>query len=447
MVQEQENTATTLATGRPFGFWTAVSLVIGNMVGTGIYPLPAALAIYGSLSLIGFALAAVGAMCLAYIFAHLTIHNPKSGGPYTHGQAVFGDLIGFLVAWGYWIMNWTGSAATAIGIVGYLSIFVPELVHNRLLAFEYGMAIVWSVTIINCLGLRFGGAVQVVFTAVKLIPLIVIPIVALFWFNSDNFFLSVGSAMDQGHTTFSAINASATIAMWSFIGLEAATVPAERIANPERTIARATIFGTALVAIVYLITNVALFGAVPIHTLATSSAPFVDVAKVVFGEHVAPLIALCIIISGLGGINGWILLHGQIPQVMAKDGLFPRQFLKTSADGTPVLGLVVGSILITLLMIASYQDSLLQQFVLIITVGGVMTLFAYLVSSFAALFLLKGKKTLTPVFKIVCIAAIAYSLWAIAGAGTKVLMFCVVGYCVGVPLYIYVRRRGLGLEK
>lgn len=424
-------------TEKPFGFWTAVSLVIGNMIGTGIYFLPAALATYGSLSLIGFALSACGALCLAYVFAVLTIHNPKSGGPYTHGQAVFGNLIGFLVAWGYWIMNWTGSAATAIGIVSYCSAFVPELVHNRLLAFEYGLVIVWGVTFINCLGLRFGGIIQVILTAIKLIPLIIVPLAALFWFHPDNFFLSVGSATDQGHTTFSAINAAAALALWSFIGLEAATVPADQIHNPKKTIARATIFGTALVALIYFITNVALFGAIPIHTLATSAAPFVDVAKLIFGDTIAPLIALCVILSGLGGINGWILLHGQIPQVMAKDGLFPRQFTRVTADGTPVLGLIVGSVLITLLMAASYQDSLLEQFVLIITVGSVMTLFAYLISSLAALFLLKEAKTLG--FWVVCLLAIVYSLWAIGGAGSKVLLFCAFGYGIGIPVYLYVR--------
>lgn len=422
-----------------------MSLVIGNMIGTGIYLLPASLARYGSLSLIGFALTALGALCLAYVFAVLTVRNPQSGGPYTHGQAVFGNLVGFLVAWGYWIMNWTGSAATAIGIVSYLSTFVPELVHNRLLAFEYGMVIVWSVTLINCLGLRFGGAVQVILTSVKLIPLIIVPIAALFWFHPDNFFLSVGSAMDDGHTTFSAINAAAALAIWSFIGLEAATVPADRIHSPEKTIARATIFGTALVALIYLFTNVALFGAIPIHTLATSATPFVDVAKLAFGDYVAPIIAVCVIISGLGGINGWILLHGQIPQVMAKDSLFPRQFLRTSADGTPVLGLLVGSFLITLLMMASYQDSLLQQFEMIITVGSVMTLFAYFISSLAALFLFKNTKTLG--FKLICSLAIIYSLWAIGGAGSKVLTFCGLGYLIGIPLYLYVRHQVLSLKK
>lgn len=436
MMNSTEHSRYSPLTPRPFGFWTAVSLVVGNMVGTGIYVLPAALAQYGSISLLGYALTALGAICLAYVFANLILHNPRSGGPYTYGQEVFGKLTGFLVAWGYWTMNWTGSAATAVAVVSYLSTFIPALAVNRLLSLVYACFIVWGVTIVNCLGLRIGGRVQVVLTFLKLLPLLVIPCVSLFWFQPENFALSGSIAGGNWTVLLAAISGSAAFSVWSFVGLESATVPTDKISNPRQTVVLATLCGTTAAALLYFMTLVGLFGLLPVEQLANSGTPFVDATRTVTGFAMSPLIAICIIVSGLGGLNGWILLHGQVPEAMAKDGLFPCCFAKTSPQGVPRVGLIVGSILITILLTVNYKDSLLDQFILIVTVASVMTLFAYLVSSLAALVLIRRK----PLFSMVCVIASCYSLWAIWGVGLKILILTAVAYIIGIPIHAYTQK-------
>lgn len=420
-------------TPRPFGFWTATALVAGNMIGAGIYTLPSALAKFGPLSLVGFVIAALGAMCLASVYAQLTLAHPLSGGPYAHGEMAFGKFTGFMVAWGYWIMNWTGSAATAVGTVGYLSTFIPEINTDRWLAFQFGLAIVWFFTGINCLGLRSGGIVQVVLTALKLIPLVVFPLFAFKGVHVAN--------LTSGPMDWSVINTSALLAMWSFIGLEAATVPTQSIQNPGKTVGRATIVGTAVTACLYLLTIITLYGLVPIQQLAQSNASFVDAASALFDHNMAPLMAICIMISGMGGLNGWILVHGQVPEAMAKDKIFPAIFAKVTKNGAPVAGLIIGTCLMSVVMLVNVNDSLIDQFTMIIEAGGALTLFAYFISSLSAFKLLKNKRKLGPVFWVMCTLATGFSIWAIFGAGWKILGYCGLAYLSGLPVYFWISRR------
>lgn len=443
MLRENMTQTTTINTAqpaqhRPFGFWTAVSLVMGNMIGTGIYLLPSELAHFGTLSLAGYLLTALGALGLAYVFSSLILYNPRSGGPYAYGREVFGDLTGFLVAWGYWTMNWTGSAATAVGVTSYLSTFLPSLAHNRIFALECELFLIWCITCVNCLGLRVGGRVQIVLTFLKLLPLLAIPAVSFFWFQLENVSLKI-PVTGSGHTWafFTAISGSAALSVWSFVGLESATVPTSKISNPRRTVMLATLCGTAAIAILYLITLIGLFGLIPVETLANSATPFVDATVAVTGSVMAPaIISICIIVSGIGGLNGWILLHGQMPEAMAKDGLFPPRFAKVSSQGVPRFGLITGSLLITCLLTVTYENSLLEQFVLIVTAAVVMTLFAYLVSSMAALSLIKKKR----MFSIICCFAILYTSWAIWSVGLKILVLTAMGYIIGLPVYWYTRK-------
>lgn len=417
---------------KPIGFWTATSLVVGNMIGTGIYTLPASLALFGPWSLVGFVIAALGALSLAKVYAELTLAHPLSGGPYAHGEMAFGKTVGFFVAWGYWIMNWTGSAATAVGIVGYISTFVPEINSNRLLAFFIGLAIVWFFTGINCLGLKMTGRVQLFLTTLKLLPLLIFPVIAFSSIDPSHF------ALTSDTFSLSAINTSALLAMWSFVGLESATVPTDSISNPTKTVSRATLFGTTLTALLYLATTITLYGLLPIHTLATSSAPFAMAASTLSAAHLAPLIALCIVISGMGGLNGWILVHGQVPEAMAKDNIFPQIFAKTTASGAPIAGLLIGTLLMTSVMFLGYEEALIDQFVQIITMGGVLVLFAYFISSLAAFKLIKKRSTS---LSIVCLIGAIYSLWAIYGAGLPALKGCLIAYLTGIPIYLWLHYK------
>ena len=243
---------------RTMGLTMATALVVGNMVGSGVFLLPASLAsVAGPVSIIGWVFTGIGAMLLALVFARLGRTFPRTGGPYAYSRRAFGDFIGFQTAWGYWIAAWAGNAAIAVAFVGYLAVFWGDLGSNNLLAALVGIAVIWLLTFVNIAGARETGAVQVVTTVLKFVPLAIIGVVGLFFIDGDN----LTPFAPEG--TWSAISAAAPLTLWAFIGLESATVAAGEVKDPERTIPRATIIGTLAATLVYILTTVAVMGVVP----------------------------------------------------------------------------------------------------------------------------------------------------------------------------------------
>lgn len=428
---------TSSSPARIFGFWTATSLVLGNMIGSGIFYLPASLAHVGPISVLGWMITAVGAVSLAYVFSKLSLHNPQAGGPFSHTRQAFGDQMGFFMAWGYWIMVWSSNAAVSLAFVSYLSHFFPFLAESKIASFAMATFLIWFTTLLNCRNLKYGGFVQVLTVIIKLSPLIAVAILGWYFVEPKNYI-----PFNPNHdTTFGAINAAAVITMWAFIGLESATVPAENVENPAKTISRATIFGTTIGALIYIVITAVVFGLIPATELALSNAPFVDAASKIFGAWVAPIIGFCVLTSIFGGLNGWVILQGQIPYALAKEGLFPKVFAKLSANGTPVFGLVFTSILMTVLMSMNYTKSLVTQFNHMILIGTIMTLGTYLSSALASLKLLKHSYIvkLKPAILTAVVLGSVYCIWAILGAGLENLSICFIAYACGIPIYIYSR--------
>lgn len=405
---------------RRLGLWMATALVVGNMIGSGVFLLPSSLAEYGPISLVAWGFTAAGAILLALVFARLSRAYPRTGGPYAYARRAFGDFVGFQTAWGYWIAVWAGNAAIAVAFVGYLAHFWPALGDDKVLAAAVGLAAIWLLTAVNAYGIREGGAVQVVTTVIKLVPLLMIAVGGLFFVESGNF----GEFNASGDSAFGAVTAAAALTLWSFIGLESATVPAEDVENPQKNIPRATVAGTAVTALIYILGTVAVLGLVPAAALATSTAPFADAADTAFGGWSADLVAAGAAISAFGALNGWILLQGQVPFAAARDGLFPRVFARTGRGGTPVVGLVVSSVLVTGLMLMNYNASLVDQFTFIILLATLTTVIPYAYASMAELVLLatdpaafSGRRLARDA--VIALLAFGYTVWAIAGAATR----------------------------
>jgi len=420
----------------------ATALVVGNMIGSGVFLLPSSLAKYGGISIVAWVLTAAGAVLLALVFARLGRAYPQTGGPYAYSRRAFGDFVGFQTAWGYWIAIWAGNAAIAVAFVSYLSTFWDALATNSLLAATVALAAIWLLTWINALGVRLGGWVQGVTTVLKLLPLLAIATVGLFFIEGGNF--SPFNA--SGGSAFGAITAAAALTLWAFIGLESATVPAEDVADPKRTIPRSTIIGTLLTALVYILGTVAVMGVIPAGVLAGSNAPFADAAKEMFGGWAGDAVAIGAIVSAFGALNGWILLQGQIPMAAARDRLFPAAFARTGRAGAPVVGLVVSSVLVTLLMAMNYTKSLVDQFTFIILLATLTTLVPYAYSAAAQLMLLatdqarfSARRLATDA--VIALLAFGYTLWAIAGAGYEVVFKGFLLLLAGIPIYVWMRWR------
>ena len=424
------------------GLWMSTSLVIGNMIGSGIFLLPASLAFYGGISIFGWLFTTAGAMLVAIVFSRLSRNYPKVGGPYAYTRKGFGDLPGFLVGWSYWISIWAGNAAIATAFIGYLSVFIPALENNIMLSVIFALTAIWLLSLVSSLGVRHAGGVQLITVILKLLPLIVLILFGFLFFNIDHF--KPFNLSEESN--FSAITATATLTLWAFLGLESATIPAENVKNPKRTIPRATMFGTIITALVYILGTMVVMGVIPPETLKDSNAPFADAAEKMWGEWGRYLVAAGAAISCFGALNGWIMLQGQLPMAIAKDGLFPKLFGNLSKRGTPVFGIIISSVLATLLIVMNYTKSLVEKFTFIILLATLATLVPYVFCSLAELKLLLQKRELYDHRKlikplIIVILAFLYSMWAIAGAGIKVILWGMSLFLAGIIIFFWIRKK------
>jgi APA family basic amino acid/polyamine antiporter len=421
---------------RSMGLWMATALVVGNMVGSGIFLLPSSLAATaGPVSMLAWAFTGAGAILLALVFANLGRAFPRTGGPYAYARRAFGDFIGFQTAWGYWIAVWAGNAAIAVAFVGYLAVFWPKLASSSLLAAFVALGAIWLLTLTNALGAREGGGVQLVTTVLKFVPLAIVGVVGLFFIHGSNY----TPFAPHGHS-LSLLSTTAALTLWAFIGLESATVPAEEVKDPGRTIPRATMLGTVATTALYVVATVAIMGLLPTAELAKSSSPFADAAGVAFGGGWDKVVAAVAMVSCFGALNGWILLQGRVPLAAAQDGLFPKAFARVHGKrATPVFGLVVSSVLATGLMFMNYTKGLVDQFNFIILLATLTTLVPYAYSAAAQVVLAmrepeRFEKARFVRDTIIASLAFAYSAWAIAGAGQDVIAK---GFMLlGVPVYV-----------
>jgi APA family basic amino acid/polyamine antiporter len=424
---------------REIGFWTAVSLVVGGMVGSGVFTLPSALASYGGVSMIAWVVSAAGSVMLALVFAHLARRNPAAGGLYAYTRDSFGDLPGFLVAWGYWISIWSADAALAVSFVGYLGAFIPSVVASPPKAALLAMATVWLLTAVNSRGVAVAGRVQVVTTTLKLLPLVIVGVGGLMMFEPAHFAIPVPP---PGSSSGGLLLAAVTFTLFAFVGLESATIPAGAMKDPARTIPRATLVGTLVTAAIYVVSTAGAMSLVPPATLAQSTAPFADAARAIGGNTLATVVAIGAAISSFGSLNGWILIVSQLPMAVAKDGLFPRPFARVSSRGVPVTGMVIAGVFSTGLIAlnAWNSSSLVELFKTLILISTLSTLVPYVFCSLAV-FLPGGRRATNLSTGMAMVAALAfvYSMFAIGGAGASVVWMGFLLILAGLPVYVWVR--------
>ena len=288
------------------GLWTCTSLVVGNMIGSGVFLLPSTLAAYGGISILGWLFSTIGAFILAILFSYLSKAMPSVGGPYAYTREGLGEFAAFLVAWGYWVSTWCGNAAITVAFVSYLSVFFPILGTDTLAAVLTGLGAIWLLTWVNSRGVTTAGKVQLITTIMKLCPLILIAVLGIFYVDWQ-FFMPFNRSSESN---IGAIISTATLTLWAYLGMESATVPAGNVENPEKTIPRATVLGTAIAAFVYIFGTIAVMGLIPVDSLKTSSAPFADAAAKMWGESARLWVAFGAIVSTFGALNGWILMQG-----------------------------------------------------------------------------------------------------------------------------------------
>jgi len=420
------------------GLWTSTSLVVGNMIGSGVFLMPAAMAAFGTVGLLGWLFSAIGSFFLAKVFSNLSKLIPnKTGGPYVYTRAGFGDFTGFLVAWGYWIANCGANAAIVISFISAMSVFFPALATNTLASVTIGLGSIWIITGINSLGVALSGRFQLITTILKLLPLVLISVGGLFFIKTQNFHPFNLS----GEPIFSAITRTATLTMFAFVGIECATIPAGSTEHSEKTVSRATMLGMLISTIVYILGSISIMGIIPAAQLKLSATPYADAAAIIYGPAARYLASAGVAIAAFGALNGWTLIQGQVPYAVAKDKLFPGVFGRLNKRGVPGIGMAISSGMTSLLLLMNYTKGLVEQFKFLLLLATLSILIPYLLSAGAYIILGTKKNALHKASRVSVVVlgllAFVYSLWEIAGSGEQTVYYGFLFLMAGVPFYIW----------
>jgi basic amino acid/polyamine antiporter, APA family len=404
--------------------------VMGVMIGAGVFLLPAQLAPFGWNGVVAWILSISGALTLAWVIAKLTQALPSASGPTGFVSAAFGPVAGFLIGWSYWVAVWVTVVTLAVAAVSNLSIFAPAIAAVPLLPAILAVGLVWIVTLVNLRGARAAGAFQLITMAIKLVPLLVVIAILALLLGSKG--TAVIAPLPAEGLSFTSITAAATLTLWALTGFESASIAAARVERPEVNIPRATMLGTALTGLLYLIVCSGIALTLPVTLIATSNAPFATYVEFYWAREPALFMAVFAAVSAIGAMNGNILMQGELPLSMAREGVLPRWFSVTLSGGTPARALLLSSAIASVFVLFNASKSMADLFVFLGTLATSAVLWLYLGCALAALRLRVAVR--------VASVSLIYSLWALWGAGITVSLLSLVLMLSGLPFYWYARR-------
>lgn len=420
---------------RKIGFWSVFALVTGSQIGSGVFMLPANLASFGLYALIGWIISGIGAIALALVFAQLCSWFPKTGGPHVYVKEAFGSSFGFFTGWTYWVISWVSTTVVIIASISYLTPLIG--VYSSMVNVILEIALLLFITLLNFRGVSAAGRVEFLLTILKIIPLCIIPLLALFFFDINNFYVDATVASLPLSQLLSRVT---LLTLWGFIGLESATTPAESVENASKTIPRAIVAGTICVALLYLVNSLAILGIIPGAQLMHSNAPYADASRFIFGGSWHLVISVISSIICIGTLNAWTLTSGQISLGLAQDGLMPAIFGRKNNYDAPYWGLAISCMGIVPLLILTANKSLASQVLTIIDFSVTAFLFIYMICCFAFLKVLlqKKEKLSNKVLSILYgLTALLFCCWVIYETPFYIILIASLFIISGIPFYLY----------
>ena len=415
------------AIAKKMGFWQCWGMSVGVMIGSGIFLLPTVLAPYGWISLLGWLLTCSGTIVLALVLARLAGTTDHAGGPYAYVRESFGDLAGFLIGWGYWVGVVFGVTAIAVGFAGYMGSIFPIFAANSLTQALVAAMGIGVLTWVNIKGISEAATVQLVLTILKIVPLIVIIGLGIAYGDIDNF----PSFNPQQLSMTEALASTALLTMWAFIGIEAAVIPTGDVENPKKTVPIAVVSAALSVSFLYVGASIAIMFLVPSEVLAASESPFVDAASHM-GPGGALLMGVGALISTAGALNGNIFVMGQMPMLVAADGLAPSVIAKKNKGGAPMVALMVSSVFSAALLVLNFTDGLVGAFSFLISMSTLSILAPYGLSAMAEF---KRSWHSAKGWAGVALLSVIYTLIAAAGSGWYAFFLGVGLFLLGILLF------------
>lgn len=423
---------------KKIGFWRGWSIAVGCAIGSGVFMMPTLLAPYGMLGMAGWLIAGGGTLLVALSLSRLVRRIPKIGGPYAYVHEGLGHFAGFLIAWTYWIACIAAVSGIAIAFVGYLGVFIPEITNSRILSLVFALGLIWSIFALNIRSLEDSSKFQVVSTILKILPLLFMIVLGFAHMQPDNL-------PDYNPTDLhpAALLATVTtLVMWSFVGIETASVPAHNMTEPEKTIPKVLVAAVLTILTIYLLVSFAIALVVPADELMVSTAPFALAATKIMGPVGAALITFGALISTLGSLNANALTAGNVALAAAKDNLLPDRFAILSKNGTPGFAFIISGLFVSVLLFLNYTKGLVAAFTFMAMLSTLSTLMAYAFCAVAEFYFLKNDRSGPERSKAIglAIAAFLYAFFAIWGAGTEIVFYSFMLILIGMPIYALVKK-------
>ena len=404
------------------------AMVVGTMIGSGIYLLPTTLAPFGPNIAIAFAITIGGTLCLAIAFAALAGRIP--GGPFAYVRAAFGDTPAFLTLWSYLISQWTGVAAVAIAVAGAIAYAIPAAGSGIGLTIV-ALGSIAILTLVNITGARSAGWVQLIATLIKIVPLLAVVILVAIRFGDG----TPTEPLAAVPVSFAGITAAAALMLFSLTGFEAATVTANVTNHAAETVPRATILGTGFTGFIYFAATLAVLFLLPSAIAAGSSAPFADAIQPILGNVAGVVVAIIAAISAFGTCNALLLLSAEVGQSIALAGNLPPLFARTNRSEVPVGSLLVGAGIAALLVLASTSRGFVAIYIFIALVSTVASLILYVICAAAALKLKVARGTV-----ILVAIGLVYAIAMFFGAGLEATLWGLALAAAGLPVRWLSRR-------
>jgi APA family basic amino acid/polyamine antiporter len=435
MIKEQTSSH---ENNRVMGFWRVWGLAVGCSIGSGIFMMPTLLAPYGMLGLSSWLAAGAGTVLIALTLARLAAKIPKVGGLYAYADEGLGSMAGFIVAWCYWISCLTAVASVSIAFVSYLSAYFPELANNNVMGLVACLSLIWLIILLNIRSIKESSTFQLITTILKILPLLLIGVFGLT--NMQPTMLPEFNPSEL--SPIAAISTATMLVMWSFLGIESATVPADNVITPEKTIPRAIIASVLTILAIYILVSLAISLTVPADELKDSTAPFKLAAERLMGPVGAIVVTLGALLSTLGSLNANTLMCGQMPLAIAKNGLFPAPFKRLTSNGTPAFGLLISGVIVSALLVMNYTKGLVGAFTFLVMMATLATLMAYTLCALSEFYFLKQENSSSVRTRaiILSIGTFVYSLFCIWGAGQEIVFYSFFLILLGLPIYVLQRE-------
>jgi amino acid transporter len=435
---------------REIGLFSAIAIVVGQMIGSGVFMAPQGLAEYANpaAGIIALCITGVGSLLLAICFAKISLADDSLKSPLAATQKALGEFPAFMSGWSYWCGCWVANGAIILGGLNYLSYFFPSLQGNSLPKYIITIIVIWFYTLLNIRGIKESSGFNLVITIIKILPLLVIIVVGFIGFDSAN----MSTVSMPENAGFGVIPVAMTYTLWSFVGFEGITVNAAEIKNPK-IVMKGTVIGTVIVLGAYIVLNLLAAGNLPQADLYASESPFADMVNAATGVAAGAVgwgggfISAAVCISAFGCIGAWIISGASIAFSLGEQGLMPAAFAKVHAKyRTPHVALIVNGILMTIIMCVAYfnQEGSIYNFFVMLSTLALLVFYAFGAASEIMLAGRGIKKLNVWSFiknSIIALVAFLYSIFTIYGSGADYVMYGFLLILIGFPFYIYARLK------